>query len=246
MSYTYISYVQFREPANNKFENPSVAPIVSAIDGSDGSAIAGASITNIDTGIYRCALTIDDKKDVIFKVTTTDPTFPDFALLESERHFNILDTLTDIPANFWGYVTRTLTQTATEISATISDGSISQVRGNTWAISVDLDMDLTAAKIQLAIKQNSDDADSESVVFIDTDAGLIYLDGDAAASASDGSIDIDDALNGLITVNLNASATSRLEEGLFRYGFQVVVGATVIEAAIGNFTIVSDIVHASS
>lgn len=244
MTYTYKAYVQFREPSANKFQNPSPAPTVSAID-TDGGVISGATIVNIATGIYKCELIHANKMDVIFLVSTTDITFPDFALLESERVFDIIDWMSTLPANIWGYVTRTLTQTSTEIAATISEGSISQIRGNTWALSVDLNTDLTGAKLQFSIKRNPDSLDSEAMVFIDTDTGLIYLNG-ASATAGDGSLVIDDAVSGIVTVNLNAAATAQLREGRFKYGFQAVIGGSVTEVSIGSFRIISDIVRASS
>ena len=245
MSYTYIAYAQFREPNNNKWSDPGSAPTVAAIDGSDGSAVAGATIVHIDTGLYRCELTIATKKDIIFKVHTDDSTYPDFALLESQRHFDLWDFIADVPASFWGYATRTLTQTLTQVQDQISENAISVYRGNTWAISLDLDTDLTGALlVQFAVKRTQDDDDSESLVFIDTDTGLVYLNGAAAGTPADGSLVIDDALNGLITINLSADATQQLKEGRRSYGVQVTSSTNVVtEVSIGTFRIRADIVR---
>ena len=212
------------------------------------NSIPGATITQVATGLYKCEVTTATKQDTIFLATTTDPTYPDFALLESERHFNILDALLDIPAQFWGYASRTLTTTLQQVSATLSTASISEIRGNTWSISLDLDADFTGKNVQFAIKNRHSDTDAESMLFVDSDTGLLVLNESATVVASDATITITDALNGIIEIAVEASVTSLLSEGRHKYGIQMVdsVSGDVTELVIGTVEIVADIVRTSS
>ena len=70
--------------------------------------------------------------------------------------------------------------------------------------------DITSyANVWFTVKWATSDADSAAIVQIDTDTGLLTVNG-ATAAAGDGSIAVDDDSAGDITITLNASVTDDL------------------------------------
>lgn len=198
------------------------------------NADADASdVTTMDVHWY-------DLKEVI------DP----LAVVDTNVDSILVDTATTIPADIaalptaaevWENSTRTLTQSATSIESSVSGSTITQTKGDTWSFDIE-DLTLDSNLIQLAIKRSKSDTDAESLVFIDTDTGLLYLNG-AAATAGDGSLSY---AGTTLTVTLKATATDDLPYGTsFYYGIQSITAAdAVTEAYGGTFKITDDVVDA--
>ena len=156
--------------------------------------------------------------------------------------------LTDVSAaEVWAYATRTLTQTATSITAAVSGSSITDIRGNTWDIDV-ASLTLDSNQIQFAIKRNSLDTDNEALLLVAKTGGLLRLNG-AAVVAGDATKASLTYAGTTLTIAADASITAQLPVGSWRYGIQSVTSATpgvVSEPYGGAFVISSDIVRATA
>jgi len=107
MSYEYSAFVRYNDPDDPlRLKNLSETPTVTAYEGGDGDNIAGASITNITTGIYKVKVTHTALEPVLFKVIPHNDDkddFPDEALLAEEVRFVLDDGVT--LANTQGAIT---------------------------------------------------------------------------------------------------------------------------------------------
>jgi hypothetical protein len=107
MSYEYSAFVRYNDPDDPlRLKNLSETPTVTAYEGGDGDSIAGASIANITTGIYKVKVTHSALEPVLFKVIPHNDDkddFPDEALLAEEVRFVLDDGVT--LANTQGAIT---------------------------------------------------------------------------------------------------------------------------------------------
>ena len=107
MSYEYSAFVRYNDPDDPlRLKNLSETPTVTAYEGGDGDSIAGASIANITTGIYKVKVTHTALEPVLFKVIPHNDDkddFPDEALLAEEVRFVLDDCVT--LANTQGAIT---------------------------------------------------------------------------------------------------------------------------------------------
>jgi hypothetical protein len=142
----------------------------------------------------------------------------------------------------WEYVSRTLTQTATSITSSVSGSTITDVRGDSWDIDI-TDLTLDSNKQQFAIKRHAGDADSAALLLVDSDTGLLYING-AAGTAGDASLSY---AGTTLTLTVKPAATAQLPSGNHVYGIQSVTAAGVVnEAYGGTFTVQADVVKATS
>lgn len=131
-------------------------------------------------------------------------------------------------------------ETPVEIVSQVAGGKITAIRGNDWHIIIPCEMN-EDAKITLAVKSSSRVSDEKSLIFVDTENGLLYLDGVAAAHSNGGLAYAD----GKLTFVLKAVETAKLKEASYRYGIQQVSAAGMVDERYGgNFVIVDDIVRA--
>jgi len=145
-------------------------------------------------------------------------------------------------SDVWTYGSRTLTQSATSITAAVSGSSITDIRGNDWDIDV-TSLTLDSNLIQFTIKRSYEDADAAALLMIDTDTGLLYLNG-AAGTAGDGSLSY---AGTTLTIVTKASATAQLPPGTYVYGIQSITAAgAVAESYGGTFVITADRVRATT
>lgn len=262
MSYDYYGYF-FALTSAGRLANFTNTPTIAAYNGRTKAAISGSSYSNIATGVYQVFKTAyADKVDMIFTVephSDDQGDFQDVVILQPIADKNtddvLVDTGTTIPAQIdalQGADSDTLetlsdqmdgiaTWEAANISSSITAGTITQTKGDTWSFEIE-DLTLDSNLIQLAIKRSKSDTDAESLVFIDTDTGLLYLNGEAA-TAGDGSLSY---AGTTLTVTLKATATDDLPYGTsFYYGIQSITAAdAVTEAYGGTFKITDDVVDA--
>jgi hypothetical protein len=123
-------------------------------------------------------------------------------------------------------------------------------RGDSWSISITGLGALTGyTSLWFTVKDGADDADSAAIIQIKKNAsgtgdGLIYLNG-AAGTAGQGSITIDDASAGDITIALDEAATLLLPHGGGKhYDIQVLISGTVTTLTEALFGITGDYTRA--
>ncbi|MBW6465652.1 MAG: hypothetical protein K0B06_04025 [Brevefilum sp.] len=146
---------------------------------------------------------------------------------------------------------------AINLDESITAGEIIQIRGNSWSIPIE-DLILSENKQQFAIKYTHLNAslnqsastwqmtspDADSLIFIDSDSGLLYLNGVQAADSSLGSLSY---VGSTLTITLSAAATYLLAPGAYIFGIQSVDAlGFVSEAYGGTFTILADVVRSVS
>lgn len=101
------------------------------------------------------------------------------------------------------------------ISDAVESSGLTIVRGDTWVQSITDLGSLTGKKLTFALKTSARDTDANAVIFIDEDTGLTKIKGVTAPDASLGSITIDDANAGDITIRLESSVTLQLATGQY-------------------------------
>jgi len=146
---------------------------------------------------------------------------------------------------------------AINLDESITAGEIIQIRGNSWNIAIE-DLILSANKQQFAIKSTHLNAaikppsppwtvaypDADSLVFIDSDTGLLYINGVAAADPTLGSLVY---VGTTLTLTLKPAVTALLPPGTYTFGIQSVDALGVVsETYGGTFTITADIVRSIS
>ena len=127
----------------------------------------------------------------------------------------------------WSWSTRTLTQSAASIVSAVAGSIITIVRGDTFSGSLTGLGDISNyTKLWFSVKRDRADTDARAIVQIvltnpaaGTD-GLLYLNG-ASATAAQGSITVDDAAAGDITITIDEVATAQLADQACMYDVQV-------------------------
>jgi len=108
-------------------------------------------------------------------------------------------------------ITPPFSVSAVNIAAAMAGEVVTIKRGDSLSLSITGLGDLTnKSKLWFTVKDNLADADSAAIIQIDDDTGLLYLNAAAAAVAANGSITIDDAVAGDITVALDEAETDDL------------------------------------
>lgn len=147
----------------------------------------------------------------------------------------------------WEYSSRTLTQSATSITAAVSGSTITDTRGDTWDIDV-ASLTLDSNQIHFAIKRNGLNTDNEALLLVAKTGGLLRLNG-AAVAAGDATKASLTYTGTTLTIAVDASITAQLPVGSWRYSIQSITSATpgvVSEPYGGAFVISSDIVRATA
>ena len=113
-------------------------------------------------------------------------------------------------AQVWAYVTRTLTQSAAQIQDIVEGSVVSVYQYTTWSFSLTGLGDISDRdRLYFTAKGNLDDLDSDDATILqleETD-GLLYIGGAAPTLATSGTLVVDDATLGNITVTVDDSVT---------------------------------------
>lgn len=153
----------------------------------------------------------------------------------------------NLAAEVWTYTQRTLTQGAASVAAAVEGSNITVYRGTSWAISLMGLGDLTGFdKVYLSVKRNQADSDDDAILRLSSAVGLECFN-KATATASDGSLTLDDPVAGNITLTVAASVTQNAPLGKYKYDLKGVDtdGNPVTLLSIGGtFTVVADITRA--
>ena len=234
MSYVYEAYVQYKDD-NGRFADLSNTPTITAFN-RDNVVIPGATLTPLRTGRYRCFVTHSEFEVVLFEVI---PHVDDQANFEDVV---VMHDTVDGARAVWEYFDRTLTQSAQSVIAAVTGSSITQVRGDTWDITL-TGLTLDENLIQFAIKRKKSDADKHALVFMDNKTGLLYLNGEKA-TANKRSLEYQGTS---LRIRLAASEAAKLDDGKFPYGIQSIsADETVLEPYAGDFILLPDTVRTVS
>ena len=149
----------------------------------------------------------------------------------------------------WASATRTLTQSATSVAATVSGSRLTTHRGDSWVAAITgLGNVSTRSKLWFTVKEGLDDADINAVLMISEAGGLLYFNKSAVADATKGSLTVDNATSGNITVTLDEtySASLGLKRGHF-YDIQMLTtGGSVSTLSEGRLDVTIDVTRAVS
>jgi hypothetical protein len=146
-----------------------------------------------------------------------------------------------------------LRSTTINVPAVVDGSVITIVRGDTLVADLDGLGDISNyVKLWFTVKRDRDDADSASILQVlltnpaaATD-GLQYLNA-AAATATQGSITVDDATTGDITVTVDEVATAQLADQACVYDIQVLRATGVVNTLTwGECDINADVTRATS
>jgi hypothetical protein len=146
----------------------------------------------------------------------------------------------------WSYESRTLTMSAAEVEAALTGSDITIRRGDTYSLSLTGLGNLTGyTSLWFTIKDDYSLADSEALTQVRKNAsglddGLIYINR-TVATASHGSITVDDADTGAITITLDEVATKLLPVGDgYKYDVQILRSDSVTTLTIANCEVLAD------
>lgn len=153
-----------------------------------------------------------------------------------------------LPAAVWTNSTRTLTQSAASVAATVSGDTITLSRGDTLSASITGLGSLSGyVSLDFTVKYTEDDTDAEAVIRIrknasGSDDGLLRLNGaDASSRSTNGSITIDDSDSGDITIALAAAESDDLVDGSYFYDIQEITSSAVSTLSAGTFVVAKDV-----
>ena len=232
----------------------------------DGGAFAniGTLPTEISDGVLTVALTAaemnadriavlfndaagDEWQDLLVTIhTVTTSQIDDLATASAVSGLNDLAA-----ADVWTYSTRTLTMSAAQIAAAVSGTTVNIKRGDTLSAAITGLGTITGyTTLDFTVKVSDIDADADAILRIrknqsGSNDGLITINGADAADSTEGSITIDDAAAGDITIALKATSTDDLAvaDGMY-YDIQKIASGTVTTMGVGTCNVSADITRA--
>ncbi len=149
----------------------------------------------------------------------------------------------------WEYASRTLTQSAASVAATVAGSTITAIRGDTLSAALTgLGALTNYSKLWFTVKSDEADTDATAQVQIELAGGLLYINGVAATTAANGSITINDESTGDVTILLKAPETAKLSPGSYYYDIQILrsTGILVSTLTSGMFVVAADVTRATS
>lgn len=152
-------------------------------------------------------------------------------------------------AEVWANATRTLTQSASQVAATVAGQTITVFRGDDLSIAITGLGNLgTPTKVWFTAKPLGQDvADSAAELAVNT-SGLQVIHG-TPQTAGNGDVVVDDATAGDITVTVAAVASVNLVPGTYTYDIQVLKSLPAVAVqtiSSGTFVVSQDITIAVS
>lgn len=166
-----------------------------------------------------------------------------------DDHLDDLPLLTDfatadeIADAVWTRTPRTLTQSGASVASTVAGSTITVKRGDSLSAALTSLGNITGyTNIWFTVKEKVADLDTAAIILIDKTTGLLFLNGAAAAVPGNGSITVDDAAAGDITIALQEAETDDLapDSGLY-YDVQVLLAGAVTTLTEGACNISGDV-----
>lgn len=152
----------------------------------------------------------------------------------------------------WEYATRTLTQSAASVAAAVNGDRITVYRGTRWSITLTGLGNISALdRIYFSVKKAWRDSEDNAMVRLRNGSnGLLRINKAAATSASAGTLTINDAVTGSITITIAAPETDAVVPDTYDYDIKGIDtdGDPVTMLAYGErqFIIKGDITQAIS
>lgn len=221
-------------------------PQISKNGGAFGNT--SATLTAVSSGLYYIELTaaeLDTPGKIFLRYKSA-------ATREHQSQFDVVAydpfTAGSVPASaaeVWANATRTLTQSGIQVTAMVVGATITVLRGDTLSITLTGIGNITGnTKLWFTVKA-SDVADSASQLQVERSVGLLYVNG-SAGTAGQGSITVNDAATGNITIGVLPAASSSLVAGNYSYDVQALIGGAVTTLVTGRFDVTFDISRAVS
>lgn len=211
--------------------------------GTDGVVLANDAITSAK---------FDESTAFPLKAADAGSTYIARTGADSDTLETLSDQLDAVePADVWAYSSRTLTQSAASVASAVAGSVITITRGDTLSASLTNIGALTGyVSLDFTVKKNQDDTDANAILRIrknasGSDDGLITINKATAATAANGSITIDDAATGDITIALAAEETDDLVaySGYF-YDVQMITATAVTTLTEGICNVAPDVTRA--
>jgi len=232
------------------------------------AATGATTLTNITVPTVTSAGLADDAitsakfdESTAFPVKATDTGATQIARVGADG--DTLETLSDQldgaePADIWTYATRTLTQSAASLAATVAADDITAHRGDTLVAALTGlgDFASTWVKVYWTAKTNKGDADTAAILQVllsnpasGTTDGLLYINGEAATTKTNALLTMVNATTGALTITVAAAELAKLDEvaGLY-YDVQVIrsTGVLVQTMGEGTFNVSADVTRTVS
>lgn len=225
------------------------------------SDAAGAEWYDLTLNIQTSAQQVDDlaapgdQMDLVNAPNATAVTAIQAGLATTGADGDTLETLSDqidgidvngTAAAVWAYTPRTLTQTAAAVASVMAGTSLTITRGDTLSATLTGLGNITGyANLWFTVKWATSDLDAAAIIQIDTDTGLLTVNG-AAATAGNGSITVDDATAGDITIGIDEAATAWLVPATgYVYDVQVLRSTGAVNTLTsGLLTVAADVTRA--
>ena len=237
---TLVFSVNTHNPTTGVAADADSVPAYRVYEDTTGTAILSGSMAKLDddntTGFYAAQFTCSaangfeaNKSYTIYvsAVVATNAITYSYSfrvraapLSAADVNSEVDDALSDYgvatPSGVWAASARTLTQSAVDVATTVAGSKISIFRGDTASISITGLGDISNySKIWFTVKRDKANTDAQSLVQIaETLAGLatdgLQLLNGEDSTLSYGSITIDDATLGNITIAIDEAATVSL------------------------------------
>jgi hypothetical protein len=181
-------------------------------------------------------------------VTATGAAGIDWSNIENKTStVDLSATQTNDDATTWAYASRTLTQGAASVVSAVSGTEVTGYKYATLSFTLTGLTDFTGwTKLWFTAKNNVGDADAVSMIQIvesSTDAvtdGLLYINGAAATTLTNGSITVNSTTS--ITVTVEAVEMAKLPTCVLFYDVKVLTATAVVAVSEGGHLSITDVV----
>ena len=146
-------------------------------------------------------------------------------------------------AEVWAYTTRTLTQSASSVTAAVSGSDLSIHRGDSLSATITGLGDIAGrTKLWFTVKEQASDPDTAATFQIEETDGLVYINGNDAVTTGNGVITVDDEAAGDITVTLDEAETAKLRpNNALVYDIQVLDSGSISTLSAGDAEVTADV-----
>jgi len=224
--YNYGSDAGLRNQATSKGQHNVGSTPVSGVDAAGTRAALGMAAANLDARFDAIPQDVADAMKLA-------PSAGAAAAGSVDAKLDAIQDKTDLLSG----------GTQVIVVSALAGSALTITRGDTLSASfVNVGSVSGYANIWFTVKRDRETADSAALVQIDTDTGLLYANG-VAASAASGSITVDDAPTGDLTIALAATVTATLPVGTgYYYDIQwMAAGGAIHTLASGVASVAADV-----
>jgi hypothetical protein len=153
----------------------------------------------------------------------------------------VIEVELSVPEWVWAYATRTLTTATGAAYTSNAGGKVTIHRGDSMSVSFTGLGDISGrSKLWFTVKSDKADADTAAIIMIEETAGLLYLNGAAAANAALGDITVTNAVTGAITVVLDETMADDLVPATgLRYDVQMLTAAGAVSTLTEDVAVIT-------